>query len=212
MIFTDIAQSVWDAFSGMGDAGMLSALAVLIWIDGTAFPTLPEAWLVAVIEGHTAGGSVTPGFGAAIVLVATAASLAGTMTLYLLIRIGWLPKRVQKAMRSWTHWLVVSDERLLLLNRFAPLIPYTGAFIAVNNWDIKKSVVYMTMSGVAKFAAWVVVFTFLNEQIADSMNHWISLIVVAVVIVSSIAASIIYKRRREAGGEKARQPPSSQSQ
>src|SRR5512137_2109185 len=204
MIFTDIAQSIWDAFSGMGDVGMLAALAVLIWIDGMAFPTLPEAWLVAVIEGHAISGHPTFGFGAAIVLVASLASLAGALTLYALVRVGRLPKRVQKAMKAWTNWLVVSDERLLLLNRFAPLIPYTGAFIAVNDWNIRKSTFYMFVSGIAKFSAWVIVFTFLNQEIADNINHWVSLAVVAAVIVASIAVSIIYKRRKQEGGVPAR--------
>lgn len=206
MIFADIAQGVWDAFSGMGDPGMLAALAVLVWIDGTAFPTLPEAWLVAVIEGHSLGGSPSLGFGVAIVIVASLASLAGTMTLYVLVRIGRLPKRVQRVMKRWTNWLVVSDERLLLLNRLAPLLPYTGAFIAVNNWNLKKSTVYVLLSGMAKFSAWVLVFTFLNQEIADNINHWVSLVVVAVVILVSIAVSLVYKRRKQAGGEPARSP------
>ncbi len=200
MIFADIAQGVWDMFSNMGDLGMLLALGVLIWIDGTAFPTLPEAWLVAVIEGHTTSAGLSLGFGTAMVLVATGASLAGTFTLYGLVRIGKLPRRVRKAMQGYTNWLVVSDERLLILNRFAPLIPYTGAFIAVNNWNLRKSAVYMSASGIAKFSAWIIVFAILNVNLDDSINHWVSLVIVAVVISASIAASIIYKKRKEQTG------------
>lgn len=206
MIFNDIANGIWNAFGGMGDVGMLLALGILVWIDGTAFPTLPEAWLVAVIEGHNLTGSLTFGFGLSVVLVASFASLAGTLTLYTLVRIGRLPKRIQRAMRRWTNWLIVSDERLLLLNRIAPLIPYTGAFIAVNNWDLRKSTIYILGSGVAKFSAWMLVFTFLNQEIAGDVNHWVSLAVVAVVITASITVSLVYKRRKLAGGVPARSP------
>ena len=197
MILGDIAQGIWDTFSGMGDAGMLLALGILVWIDGTAFPTLPEAWLVAIIEGHTASSSLTFGFGVAMVLVATTASLAGTFTLYLLVRVGKLPKRISRAMQGYTRWLVVNDERVLILNRLAPLIPYTGAFIAVNNWNVKKSALYVFTSGMAKMSAWIIVFAVLNVNLADSVNHWVSLGVVAVVITASIVASLVYKRKKK---------------
>lgn len=173
---------------------MFIALAILIWIDGTAFPTLPEVWLVVIWRGHP---DPSFGFGTAIVLVATLASVAGTLTLYSLVRIGKLPRWIQNAMKKYTNWLILSDERLLILNRFAPLIPYTGAFIAVNNWNFRRSTTYLFASAVLKFSIWVSVFEFLQQTVAENLWHWIALGLVTAVLSTSIVISLIYRRKKK---------------
>jgi len=37
-----IGEDIINVFASLGDLGMLLALVVIIWIDGTAFPTLPK--------------------------------------------------------------------------------------------------------------------------------------------------------------------------
>lgn len=197
MSMLDFGNQVFDLFKNLGDVGMFMALAILVWLDGTAFPTLPEVWLVAIWRGHP---DPSFGFGTVVVLVATLASVAGTMTLYALVKIGKLPKWMQNGMKKYTNWLIVSDERLLILNRFAPLIPYTGAFMAVNNWNFRRSTSYLFGSAVLKFSVWVMVFEFLQQTVAEDLWHWIALGLVTVVISTSIVVSLIYRRRNRRGG------------
>ncbi len=195
-----IGQDIIDLFAGLGDAGMLIAIAVIIWIDGTAFPTLPEAWMIFIFGTHADSFM----WGAAVVLVASVASLAGNFTLYYLVKAAKLPKRVQKAMKAYTNWLILKDERLLILNRFAPLIPYTGAFIAVCNWNLKKCAVYILVSAIAKFSVYIVIFWLSFESLKDEVAPWVSLGIVAIVILASVIASIAYRKRQTTGGEPAR--------
>lgn len=191
----DVGQSIIDLFSGLGDIGMLLAITVIIWIDGTAFPTLPEAWMVFIFGVHPDSFV----WGATLVLVASFASLLGTFTLYSLVKVAKLPGWIQRAMRRYTNWLILKDERLLLLNRFAPLIPYTGAFMAVCNWNLRKCAVYLISSAVVKFSVYIVIFWLSFESLKEEVAPWVSLAVVAVVVTASIISSILYKRKQERG-------------
>lgn len=193
MILTDIGQSIFGLFRGMGDLGMFIAIAVVIWLDGAVFPTIPEAWLVFVWNAHP---DPSFSFGLTLVLVSSVASVSGTLSLYSAVRMTGLPRRIQKVMAGYTNWLILNDERLLILNRFAPLIPYTGAFIAVNKWDIRKATLYLSGSALAKFAAWVTVFAVLRENLVGELSPMVSLVLVAVVIGASTAASLVYKKRK----------------
>jgi len=194
MILTDIGQNIFDMFRGLGDIGMFIAIAIVIWLDGAAFPTLPEVWLVFIWNAHP---DPSFSFGLTLVLVATAASVAGTLSLYTAVKLTGLPKRVQKAMSGYTNWLIVNDERLLVLNRFAPLIPYTGAFIAANNWNIRKATIYLFGSALLKFSAWVTVFAVLRENLVGDLSPWISLALVAIVITASTIISLTYRKKRK---------------
>jgi len=187
----DIAQAIIDTFSSFGDIGMLAALVIVIWIDGTAFPTLPEAWLVFVYGVHPNSFW----WGATLVVVTSCASLLGNMTLYSLVKAAKLPKRVQKAMRSYTNWLILKDERLLILNRFAPILPYTGAFIAVCNWNLKRCIAYLLGSAMAKTSVYIVIFWASYGALEDEVAPYVSLGIVAIVMMASIVSSFVYKRR-----------------
>ncbi len=193
MILTDIGQTIFDIFRDLGDLGMFIAIAIVIWLDGAVFPTIPEAWLVFIWNAHP---DPSFNFGLTLVLVSTAASVAGTLSLYSVVKLIGLPNRIRKAMSGYTNWLIVNDERLLVLNRFAPLIPYTGAFIAANDWNIRKATIYLVGSAALKFSVWVTVFAVLRENLVGELSPWISLALVAVVIGASTAASIAYRKKR----------------
>ena len=135
-------------------------------------------------------------WGATLVITASAASLLGNFTLYALVKVAKLPKWIQKKMRQYTDFLIVKDEKLLLLNRLAPIVPYTGAFIAVCNWDIKKSAVYIFGSALVKFSAIVLISWASFESVKDDIAPMLSLAVIIVILVSSIIASIVYKKRK----------------
>lgn len=192
-----LGQDIIALFAGLGDLGMLIAIAIIIWIDGTAVPTLPEAWMVFIFGAHPDSFW----WGVSVVMVASCASLGGNFTLYALVKRVGLPRMVQKAMRGYTRWLVLKDERLLIVNRFAPLIPYTGAFIAVCDWDVRKCAIYVFASAVAKFSAYAVIFWLSFDNLRAEIAPWVSLGIVGAVIAASVAASLIYKRRESARGD-----------
>ena len=128
-----IGDTLINFFSAFGIAGMLLSLYLIFLIDSMIFPALPDFFILIIY-------SANPDFGWGIILlfIAVFASFSGNTLLYLLVKKISVPKWVKKLMRKYSKILIMSDERILLLNRIAPVLPYTGAFIAINNWDYKK--------------------------------------------------------------------------
>jgi membrane protein DedA with SNARE-associated domain len=195
-----IGEDILNLFADLGDLGMLLAITLIIWLDGTAFPTVPEIWLVMIFGAH----SDSFGWGVMLVVVATLAGVAGNLTLYSLVKIARLPNWIQKKMRQYTQFLIVKDERLIILNRFAPIVPYTGAFVAVCGWNLKKSVMYMFVSGLAKSAVIVTISWLSYDNLRQEAAFWVSVGVVAIIVIASVVSSLIYRRRARARGEIAR--------
>jgi len=195
-----IGEDILDLFADLGDVGMLLAITLIIWLDGTAFPTLPEIWLVVIFGAH----SDMFGWGVLLVIVATLAGIAGNLTLYTLVKVARLPNWIQKKMRQYTQFLIVKDERLIILNRFAPIVPYTGAFVAACGWNLRKSVLYLLISGLAKSAAIVTISWFSYDNLREEAAFWVSVSVVAVLLSASIISSLLYRRHARAKGEIAR--------
>lgn len=195
-----IGEDILDLFADLGDIGMLLAITLIIWLDGTAFPTVPEMWMVLIFGAH----SDSFGWGFVLVVVATLAGLAGNLTLYSLVKIAKLPNWIQRKMKRYTEFLIVKDERLLILNRFAPIVPYTGAFVAACGWDLKKSVAYLLISGIAKSAVIVTISWLSFDNLREEVALWVSLGVVAVIVTASVISSLVYRRRARARGETAR--------
>jgi hypothetical protein len=186
-----IGEDIINVFSSLGDVGMLLALTLIILIDGTGFPTLPEVWMVFIF-GANPDSFV---WGLMVVVVASFASLGGNFILYSLVKLARPPKRVKRIMLKYTDFLIVSDERLLLLNRLAPVVPYTGAFMAVCNWDIKKCAFYLIIGAFAKSSAVVILSWLSYDNLRLELAPWVALGAVVVVMVSSLVASLIYKKR-----------------
>jgi len=186
-----LGQDIINMFASLGDLGMLLAIVVIILIDGTAFPTLPEVWTVWIFGVHP--GSIA--WAATLIIVASFASLLGNFTLYGFVKLVGLPHWLKKKMNQYTNFLLVHDERLLILNRIAPIIPYTGAFIAACNWNVRKSAVYILISALMKFTIIVLISWASFESLKEDIAPWVSLGFVAIFLVASIIVSFIYKKR-----------------
>jgi hypothetical protein len=186
-----IGQDVIGLFADLGDTGMLLAMAVIILVDGVGFPTLPEVWMVFIFGTHPDSFA----WGASLVLVCTLASLGGNFTLYSFVKIVKMPHRVEKIMKRYLNFIIVHDERVLLLNRAAPILPYTGAFIAVSNWDLKKCALYLLVGAMAKSSLVVVIAWLSFDNLRAEVAPWVSLGLVLTVLLVSLIVSLIYKKR-----------------
>jgi membrane protein DedA with SNARE-associated domain len=186
-----IGQDIIGLFAVLGDAGMLLAMAVIILVDGVGFPTLPEVWMVFIFGAHPDSFA----WGAFLVLVCTLASLAGNFTLYSFVKLVKVPHRVERIMKRYLNFIIVHDERVLLLNRAAPILPYTGAFMAVSNWDIKKCAIYLFIGAMAKSSLVVVIAWLSFDNLRAEVAPWVSLGLVLTVLLVSLTVSLIYKKR-----------------
>jgi membrane protein DedA with SNARE-associated domain len=186
-----IGEDIIGLFVVLGDAGMLLAMAVIILVDGVGFPTLPEVWMVFIFGAHPDSFA----WGALLVLVFTLASLGGNFALYSFVKLVKVPRRVQRIMQRYLNFIIVHDERVLLLNRAAPILPYTGAFMAVSNWNLKKCALYLFIGAMAKSSLIVVIAWLSFDNLRAEVAPWVSLGLVLTVLLVSLIVSFIYKKR-----------------
>lgn len=177
-------------FGSFGIVGSLVALYLLFLVDATIFPALPE--LFAVIVFLT---DISPGWGVMVLVIACLGEVSGNSLLYLFVRKVRVPRVIDRFFNKYVDFLICSDERLILLNRIAPAIPFTGAFIAICKWDYRRSMAYVLVGGLFKYSAlFVLVWTFGNFW-DEGTARVVTLAMVLVMIAVSAGASILYKKR-----------------
>jgi len=186
-----IGEEIVGSFTSFGEMGMLAALALLVLVDGAGVPTVPEVWLVFFFGAHPE----TFAWGLTIAIVASVAGLGGILIQYSLARFARLPKKVGRVMKRYTDFLILHDERLLLLNKAAPMIPYSGAFVALLGWDLKKSLAYSFLGALGKTTMIVTLTYFTYGGLAREVAGWVSIVVVGCVMGSSLVFSLILKRK-----------------
>ncbi len=186
-------------FGSLGPAGSLMALLLIFAVDAALFPALPEVWIVVTYTYRPE--LMDPTVWAVLLLaVAIAGDVLGTSALYGAVR-RWvvhrrrMPHWLERAMQKWTSFLIVRDERVILMNRAVPVVPMVGAFIATLKWDYSRSMAYVAVGGLAKYAVLLYIVFAIGVAYDIATARWITLLlVVAVVAVSFVASS--WRRQR----------------
>ncbi len=196
----DLGQSITSALTPLGEAGLLLTIFVLFYVDSIVFPTLPELFTVIVFM-------VTPttGFAISILVAIAIAEFTGFCTLYFLVRYVRVPKVVQSAVSRYCRFLVVKDEKVILVNRIAPMVPFIGAFAAIMKWDFRKCILYTFVGGIAKYGAILALSNLFYVYLSSGLASTVTLIVIVIVIAVSFVLS--YARRRSVPDRCAVDPP-----
>jgi len=189
-------------FGSLGPVGSLVILLIIFALDAALFPALPEVWIVVT---YTYRPEVLGPIGWAGLLLAMAVvgDVLGTSLLYLAVR-RWVVQRrrmphwLERAMKRWTGFLLVQDERVILMNRAVPVIPMVGAFIATLGWNYRRSMAYVAIGGLAKYAVLLYVVFAIGLAYDVATARWITLALVGVVVGLSFVASWLRRRRIEA--------------
>lgn len=193
-------------FATLGPVGALLALFLLFVVDAALFPALPEVAIVLTYSFVPAG--LDPILWAVLLLVmAVSGEAVGNGTLYVvvkraLVERGRMPAMIDRAMRRWVNFLVVRDERLILLNRVAPVVPMVGAFIATLGWDVRKALAFVVVGAAAKYSVLLVLTGSLRVAYDLVTARWIAIgLVLGIVGVSGVASILARRRIRAAGRE-----------
>ena len=186
-------------FASLGSTGSLLALLLIFAVDAALFPALPEVWILVTYTYRPA--ALSPGLWVGLLLlVAVAGDVLGTTLLYglvrrVLIQGRRMPRWLEAGMRRWTGLLLVRDERVILLNRLAPVVPFVGAFIATLRWNFPRSITYVAVGGIAKYA----ILLYLVFEIGIAYNpgtaRAITLVLVVAVVAASFLGTLLYRRR-----------------
>jgi hypothetical protein len=140
---------------------------------------------------------VQPTIPFAILVLATiaAAELLGTSTLYYIIKKVRVPKRIRSAADRYCNMLFVKNERIVLLNRVAPVLPFMGAFTAICNWNFRKVLAYTFIGGMLKYGAILAMSSLFFAYMTTGMAETVTMALVIAVIVISLTFSIIKNRK-----------------
>lgn len=197
---TLVGDFLADALLVLGPSGLLLALYAIFVVDATLVPTVPEVFAVLFLAESIALGWDPLAFAPLLLAAAVAGELTGNGALYLVVRKALvegerMPAVIERTMRKWTGFLVVSDERLILVNRVAPVVPMVGAFVATLGWPLRRSFAYIAGGGTAKYGALLAVVGLFGLVVDPEVLSLASLVLVAAVLAASAVASILYRRR-----------------
>ncbi len=203
-----VADWLSGLFAFLGPAGTLLALFFVFVIDAAVIPALPE--LAVVLSFLYRAPGEDPFTWALLLLgMAIGGEAVGNTLMYLWVRKlvvdrGHLPKFVNRLMKGWTQLLLVRDERIILLNRVAPVVPFVGAFIAVVGWNYTKSLAYIVLGAAVKYSLLIVLVGYLGVAYDPNTATLITVGAIVVLVAASLGASILLRRRMAA-------PPSGSS-
>ncbi len=141
-----LGDAIINFFADFGIIGELFSLFIIYFIDSTLFPTLPEFFLLVIYSTNPCLG-----WGIVLILVSLASTFVGNSIIYGIAKKYEIPF-IKKIMEKYSNILISKNEKMLLINRIAPVLPYAGAFIAVNKWDYRKSMFYIIIGGAIKFS------------------------------------------------------------
>src|SRR5207245_171004 len=115
-------------FGSLGPVGSLVILVIIFALDAALFPALPEVWIVVTYTYRPAEMLGPVAWAGLLLAMAVVGDILGTSLLYVAVR-RWvvlrrrLPRWLERAMKKWTSFLLVHDDRVIIMNRAFPVSP-----------------------------------------------------------------------------------------
>ena len=160
-------------------------------LDATVVPALPEIFIIVGFSYDP-----TPGFAVVLIIAAILGECIGNIILYTVVEKIGLPKKLKTVMNKYVGILFVSDERMMLVNRIAPVIPYSGAFISViETWTLRRALFYITLGCVLKYGLILSMSTFFYQYFTSDVAQTMMIVFVIAIIAISLIASYIRKKK-----------------
>ncbi len=192
----DITSIITGIFDPTRVVGGLICIFLLFYIDAILFPTVPELFTVGIFAAQTEISNLW--FGSLILATIAISEVLGFFTLYYVVRKVRVPKLVQRGVDKFRDFLFCHDEKLILVNRVAPVVPFLGAFASICNWSLRKSLTYVLIGGLVKYGLILLASTlFLEYWDRETATVVVLALVIGVIIVSFVAS---YFRRKKISG------------
>jgi membrane protein DedA with SNARE-associated domain len=185
-----ILGDIFAAFVSYGPAWMLVGLFIVVFFDAIVVPLGPELLAIAIFSTN-----LDLAWAVLIIATVSTAQVSGTSLLYLIgRRPGLLPKRIRKVMLQYRAFLMIKNERVIFVNCFVPILPFLGAFIAISNWNYKKSMFLVALGGAIKYSLFLSMSRTFHYLFAQGIAQRASLLTVLGVLVAS-GLYALYRRR-----------------
>ena len=187
----DLTVIMTDIFGPYGMAGVVAMVFVAFLVDATVVPFLPEIFIIIGFAYEP-----TPGCAVILLLTAIIAECLGNTLLYCAVQRFGLPRKLKRVMNKYVSILIVSDERMMLLNRIAPMIPYSGAFISViESWKLSRALFYIVIGCILKYGLILSMSTFFYSYFTSDVAQYVMIGFVILILAISLIASYIRKKR-----------------
>jgi hypothetical protein len=191
MMFPDIGGWISGIFGPYGAIGVVLLVFLVFLIDALLFPTLPELFFVIGFMFDP-----TLSFGLILLGAAVAGEVIGISSLYYVIERVKVPQRVKNVADKYVGFLIVSDERMLLVNRIAPMIPFAGAFISiVDGWKLNRALFYVVIGCILKYGVIMLMSSFFFAYFSSGAAQTYTLVFVFSVIIISLLFAFLRKKR-----------------
>ena len=187
-----VGDFLFDLFAGLGDQGILICIFLLFLLDALLVPTLPELFFILAIGANTSWE-----FSLLVLVVGFAGEMVGVFFLYNVVKRTGLPKRVDKALKKYINFLIVSDEKVMLINRIAPMVPFTGAVMAAmrKRWDIRKCLLWLVVGYVFKYGLIMLFGQTATTFFDGGTSRTVMLIAIIAMIVISAVVAFLRKKK-----------------
>jgi len=187
-----ISEAIINFFENFGMTGFIAALYIIFLVDSMFFPSLPELFFLVSFL-------LKPSFlwGLFLLIIALFGIFCGNTILYIMAKKARIPRFIEDIMKRYTDFLVLSDERILFLNNIIPVLPYSGAFMAVNKWDYKKAMAYLESGAMIKFSILLLLSNTFYIVFKEGIAKKATIILIFVTIALSFLLSYFRKRKME---------------
>ena len=199
----DVGQFLFDTFGADGGWGVVFCIFLIFLIDAFLFPTLPELFFIL---GFSYDPSV--GFGLELLLAAVVAEWIGIFSLYYVVKHIRIPQKFTRVVDKYNNYLLLKHEKLLVINRIAPTIPFAGAFIHIAGWDLKKCWFYITLGCILKYGAIMLLSDYMYSYYAESAQTMTIIMLVVILAVSFLLSYVMKRRNGLDDSPKQSEPPS----
>lgn len=188
----DISCWLTEIFRYCGASGVLLVIFLVFFIDAILFPTLPEIFFIVGFMYDP-----EPIWGLKILVIASIAEAIGISILYYIVENIGVPKKIKNIANKYVDFLVVSDERMLLINRVAPVLLFAGAFVSlIQSWTLKKALLYNFIGCYLKYGVILLFANFFYNYFNDDCAQLYTIIFILAIMILSIIASGIKKRKK----------------
>jgi len=186
-----IGEWMYDIFGPDSAALVIMFVFLIFFIDALFFPTLPELFFII---GFMYSPSLL--FGLQLLTAVVIAEVLGIALLYWIVEHIRVPGRIKRIADRYVKFLICNDERMLLVNRVAPMIPFAGAFISlIDNWRISKAMFYIVIGCVIKYGIIMLMSNFFFNYFESGAAQTYTICLIIIVIAVSIAAAFLRKRK-----------------
>lgn len=172
--------------------GVLLCVFLIFFIDAVIFPAFPEFFfIIGIMYDPT-----STAWGLQVLAVGVLAEVLGVGLLYWIVEHIRVPARIKNIAEKYVRFLIVNDEKMLLVNRIAPMIPFAGAFVSIiDDWKLSRALFYVALGGVIKYGVIMLMGNFFFTYFGgDEAQLYTIVFVIAVIIISFIAAYVRKKR------------------